>query len=96
MGTVVKLLARIGTDGPQRKFTGRVAWTLHRLVQAGERGVTPIEYPAPRWSDYVFKLRKAGVPVETVDEHHGGAYAGTHARYRLLVPVEILATEEAA
>lgn len=92
-GAVVKVVARIGDA--ERTFKGRVAWCLHRLATAGEHGVTPIEYPAPRWSDYVFKLRKSGVTVETIDEKHGGAYAGLHAKYVLRTPLEIIATETA-
>ncbi len=91
MSNVVRLRARIGER--EKVFNGRVAWTLYRLVVAGERGVTPIEYPAPRWSDYVFKLRRDGVSVETIHEKHGGDYAGTHARYVLRSPVEVVATE---
>jgi hypothetical protein len=95
MPDVKRLVARIGDNGSERTFKGRTAWALNRLVTAGERGVTPIEHPGPRWSDYIFKLRRAGVPVETIDEKHGGTYSGSHARYRLLVPVEVVSTEMA-
>ena len=62
---------------------GREAWALQRLADAGKRGCTPIEQPAPRWSAYVHRLRGHGVPIETIHENHGGAFAGTHARYVL-------------
>ena len=62
---------------------GRNAWALDRLREAGSRGCTPIDQPAPRWSAYVFNLRALGVPIETVTEPHGGAYAGNHGRYVL-------------
>lgn len=62
---------------------GREAWALLALIAAGSRGCTPINRPAPRWSDYVFRLRGKGVHVETVDVDHGGAYAGQHACYIL-------------
>lgn len=62
---------------------GREAWALNRLIEAGPRGCTPIEQPAPRWSAYVHRLRGLGVPIETRHEPHGGAYAGTHGRYIL-------------
>jgi hypothetical protein len=75
---------------------GRESWCLAQLVVTGQKGVTPIERPAPRWSDYVFRLRKRGLPVQTIDEAHGGTYRGTHARYRLDVPLAIVATEFAA
>lgn len=62
---------------------GRDAWALLRLIAAGPRGCTPIDQPAPRWSHYVFKLRRAGIDVVTVEEPHGGNFAGHHARYQL-------------
>lgn len=92
MADIKALTVRL--DGPQGrtvKVNGRVAWTLDKLLNAGERGVTPIEHPAPRWSDYVFKLRKAGFTVETIHEAHGGTYSGEHGRYVLRSPVEVIA-----
>lgn len=74
---------RIHIDGDSKKVTGREAFALLALVQAGEAGVTPIDTPAPRWSAYVFSLRRAGVLIETLYEKHGGPYPGTHARYVL-------------
>lgn len=65
------------------EVSGREAWALLSLLAAGSRGCTPINRPAPRWSDYVFRLRGKGVRVETVDVSHGGAYAGQHACYIL-------------
>jgi hypothetical protein len=68
--------------------TGREAWALDRLLTAGPKGCTPIDQPAPRWSAYVHKLRKRGVPIETVTEAHGGPYSGTHGRYVLRADVQ--------
>lgn len=65
------------------RFSGRVAWALDRLIDAGAAGVTPIERPAPRWSAYIRELRLAGVPVETIWQKHGGAFPGRHGRYVL-------------
>ena len=97
MGAVTKLLARIGTTGREIKVSGRNAWMLNELVKAGPAGVSPLDAsPAMRVAHYVFRLRREGVAIETVDEKHGGTFSGVHARYRLLVPVEILAKEEAA
>ncbi|WP_134682436.1 winged helix domain-containing protein [Paracoccus ravus] len=62
---------------------GRELWALDRLVQAGGKGCTPITEPAPRWSAYVHKLRKMGIPIETRHEKHGGPFPGTHAKYIL-------------
>lgn len=64
-------------------INGRVRWALEQLIKAGRNGCTPINNPAPRWSAYVFELRQLGVEIETIHEPHGGAFAGTHARYVL-------------
>lgn len=71
-------------------FIGRVAWTLDRLIKAGDQGITSFENPAPRLSDYVFKLRKAGVDIETIDEGHKGIFAGVHGRYKLRSSIRIV------
>lgn len=68
---------------------GRLAWALHALHVAGRAGLTTLEHPAPRWSHYVWKLRGMGFPISTLHESHGGAFAGTHARYALSAPVTI-------
>ena len=66
MTDIVKIKARIGgADGAVKTFKGRTAWALSQLLNAGESGCTPITHPGPRWSDYVFKLRRDGVVVET-------------------------------
>lgn len=97
MSNIVKLEIRVGgTDGRTLKVKGRDAWALDALLRAGARGVTPIDRPAPRWSHYIFKLRRAGLIVETIDEPHAGAYAGHHARYVLRSEVEVLEEERAA
>ena len=73
--------------------SGRVLWALTELIAAGPRGCTPITNPAPRWSDYVFRLRGEGVNIETIHEPHGGDFAGTHARYVLRSDVTRIHTE---
>jgi hypothetical protein len=65
------------------ELKGREAWAISHLMAAGDRGCTPIDTPGPRWSDYVFKLRRRGVDIETITEAHSGPYAGHHARYVL-------------
>ena len=75
---------------------GRESWCLAQLLSTGPKGFTTIERPAPRISHYVFQLRKRGLPVQTIDEAHGGPYRGTHARYRLDVPLAIVEMEFAA
>lgn len=76
-------------DGKSLVFSGREAWTLAQLNNAGKKGVTPIERPAPRWSHYVMMLRRAGLDIETIHEKHGGTFAGTHGRYVLHTPVRL-------
>ena len=77
-------------------LTGRDAWALQALVHAGAKGVTPIDTPGPRWSGYVFNLRRAGLKIETRHEKHGPPFAGTHARYVLHDTVQIERMEQAA
>ena len=73
----------IGGEMRSIAVSGRDRWALERLMDAGARGCTPIDEPAPRWSGYVFNLRQMGVEIETIHERHGGPFAGTHARYVL-------------
>ncbi|GMB82860.1 hypothetical protein NN6n1_36430 [Shinella zoogloeoides] len=84
------ITARILPDGKPMTVIGRDAWALRNLINAGAAGCTPIEHPGPRWSHYVFKLRGFGFLIETVNENHGGPFAGTHARYVLRSEVEII------
>ena len=60
--------------GPEQEFVGRFAWCLAELIKA----------------DYVFRLRRAGVDIETVGERHGGAYSGVHALYVLRSVVQVV------
>ena len=64
-------------------INGRDEWGLKQLLEAGAKGCTPKDNPAPRWSGYVFNLRRLGIDIETVHERHGGAFPGMHARYVL-------------
>ncbi len=81
---------RIEPDGSRLRAKGRDAWALLALHMAGKRGVTPLDTPGPRWSGYVFNLRRMGLVIETVHESHGGPFAGTHARYVLHSEVSII------
>ena len=87
--TSTKIKIRL-PDGSQQSFAGREAWTLKRLVDAGRIGVTTIDHPAPRWSHYIYKLRKAGLAITTDYESHKGDFPGNHGRYRLETPVTII------
>jgi hypothetical protein len=80
-------------DGSALRCRGRVAWTLVELIRAGSRGVAPVERPAPRWSDYVAKLRRKGLAIETIKERHGGRFPGRHGRYMLRTSVRLIAIE---
>lgn len=66
---------------------GRVSWALDLLREAGPKGCTPIDQPAPRWSAYIHTLRRRGVGIETVREPHGGEFPGYHGRYVLCCKV---------
>ena len=66
---------------------GRQAWALDRLAEAGPKGCTPKDEPAPRWSSYVHILRGHGVPILTHRRRHGGAFPGVHGVYTLAARV---------
>ena len=90
-GTVISITIKLGGDGSERTYRGRCAWALRALIDAGPRGITSLTNPAPRLSHYVFKLRRGGIPVQTVDERHVGPYSGVHGRYLLDADVTVLA-----
>jgi hypothetical protein len=82
---------RASSDGkPAQKFVGRCAATLDALIQAGDGGLTSFEYPAPRVSDYMYRLRKGGLAVETITEGHAGPFSGSHGRYILRSEVNVI------
>lgn len=84
-----------GSEGAVQilELKGREEWALSHLLVAGGRGCTPIDTPGPRWSDYVFKLRRRGIDVATITEVHDGPYKGTHARYVLRSKIERLSAQ---
>ena len=69
---------------------GRAAWALLELQTARGVGCTYIANPAPRWSGYVYELRKLGFAIDTLQELHGGPFAGRHARYLLRSSITVL------
>jgi hypothetical protein len=94
--SVLELTIMDTATGQRMGFAGRDAWTLAPLIEAGEMGVTPLERPAPRWSEYVRRLRRAGLMIETVTEKHGGPYSGHHGRYVLRTAVTVIRSKVAA
>ena len=64
------------------KLTKRAAQYLEDMLARPE-GISAIEYPGQRLADGIFKIRRAGLDVETLHESHQGSCPGTHARYRL-------------
>lgn len=90
-----KVVARVAGTTTIR-CNGREALTLLTLVERGSAGVSGIDFPggpAYRLGAYVFDLRQMGVGIETGSESHG---IGTHARYKLTTPVEIVAVDRGA
>lgn len=76
------------------ELTGRNAWALSKLVEAGKSGCTPITTPGPRWSGYVHNLRhEYGLDIQTVYETHRGPFPGSHARYVLHSSVSVVSIE---
>ena len=70
---------------------GRKAWALRMLYKAGIVGVLPTDFPAPRWSNYIFDLRQMGFTIQTVRESQWGFYtSSTRTRYKLWTDVEVL------
>jgi len=64
-------------------LTKRAEFFLEEMLEAGAEGITTDAYPGVRVGDAVFKLRKAGVVIDTAYEQHGGEFAGHHGRYIL-------------
>jgi hypothetical protein len=93
MTEVVKVVAKVGEREPQT-WDGRFAFTLNKLVEKGEAGATPHDFPTGcRVAHYVFRLRRDGIGIQTIREPHAGNFSGSHARYRLISPVTILSRE---
>jgi hypothetical protein len=89
--------ALYGGDGTQIfDLAGRAEWALSNLIVAGDQGCTPIDTPGPRWSDYVFKLRRRGIDIATIIEPHHGDFPGHQARYVLRSKVERLSPLQVA
>ncbi|MEW9615919.1 hypothetical protein AB3G45_19070 [Shinella sp. S4-D37] len=85
-----------GSESLPVTVIGRQAWMLDQLIQAGPRGLTSIERPAPRISHYIFRLRGAGFDIDTEYEDHGGQFPGRHGRFRLLSRVRIISDSRKA
>tara|TARA_R110002124_G_C8908956_1_gene510435 strand:- start:1035 stop:1349 length:315 start_codon:yes stop_codon:yes gene_type:complete len=76
---------------------GRAAWASKQLVQRGRRGCSPVSEPTgPRWSSYIYTLRRADFSNETIHESHRGDFPGRHARYVLTESVTLQRVEASA
>lgn len=91
----LKVTLRILPDGMPITVIGRDAWMYKELLRVGQRGLTTLENPAPRISHYIFKLRKAGLVIQSEDERHDGPFSGHHARYRLISSTEVISDNSA-
>lgn len=85
-----------GSESLPVTVVGRQAWMLDQLIQAGSRGLTSIERPAPRISHYIFRLRGVGFDIDTEYETHAGPFPGKHGRFRLRSKVRIVADSRKA
>jgi hypothetical protein len=74
------------------QLTVRATQYLEAML-ANPEGITSIEFPGQRLADGIFKLRRAGVTVETIHEAHDGDAPGHHARYRIVSKIERLSAE---
>jgi hypothetical protein len=84
------MVVRVLPDGPTVHARGRQARTLRALLREGERGVTSGDLSVWGWgfraSDYVHKLRRAGLPILTTRVRLGDARIGV---YTLEAPIEV-------
>lgn len=62
---------------------GRDRWALECLIVAGDRGCTPIELPAPRWSTFIRHLRASGLKIDRLVEAQMNGNRGRRVRYVL-------------
>jgi hypothetical protein len=90
MSNVIRIVIMVLETGRHMAFDGREAFTANALIEAGDKGVRPIDRPAPRWSHYVMMLRRAGLDIETIREPHGGAFPGNHGHYVLRTKVAVV------
>ena len=95
MSKRLMVIAWLLPDGKAFTVHGRDAWALLQLVAAGPNGCTPIDNPGPRWSGYVFNLkRNHGLAIVTYHEGHKGSFPGTHGRYVLVSDVQIISRSD--
>lgn len=74
----------IGGEHPRYvTLSGRTGQTMHALVQAKGKGITPLDNPSLRLAAYVHSLRDMGFTIDTELVQHSGDYPGYHACYRL-------------
>ncbi|RWF79003.1 MAG: hypothetical protein EOS26_03280 [Mesorhizobium sp.] len=85
------IVVKVEPDGLPIRLHGRAAWMMRKLVEAGKRGVTPLDLPTGvRAAHFVYLLRRDGFIISTEHEAHGGPFAGVHGRYRAEGDITIL------
>lgn len=76
-------------ETPLTGLTKRATQYLEAMM-AKPAGISAIEFPGQRLADGIFKLRRAGLTIETLHEAHEGDAPGHHARYVLRSTVKRL------
>lgn len=60
-------IVKSGNKAPfEIEIMGHTRWALELLIEAGDSGCRPIDYPLPRWSANISSLRINGIYIETL------------------------------
>jgi hypothetical protein len=90
LGTGHVIAITVNDGARDLRLVGREAYTLDKLLEYGASGLSSIEQIGPRISHYIYKLRKAGLTIETREEKHVGAFMGWHGRYVLHAQLRVV------
>ncbi|MDW9711865.1 winged helix domain-containing protein [Sinorhizobium meliloti] len=71
-------------------FVGREAYTLRKLLDAGDRGISSLDHVGIRLAHYCMKIRRAGIVIETVKTPQRGEYRGWYGIYKLRSRLSVL------
>lgn len=94
-GGIMVRLKDVPDDKP-RRFYGRDAKVLERLVLDQGEGCQASRKAAQGWANSVFNLRDAGLEVETVRNPRGDRKLRCRARYILRTPLAIISDDDKA